>query len=101
MTDDLDLFVGQEGEDGLKKPTVEGHLFLANLKHQDLLRLRTVVKRVYMQHYPTQHCTDREADRMIECIAPSVAERMLKALVDEKLERKDGSLNHGLLRLDQ
>jgi hypothetical protein len=63
---------------------------LASLSHRDLLRLRRVVRRVRMHYYPSELCTDAEADRIIETIGEQTAQRMMKALVDGKL--KDGKL---------
>jgi len=63
---------------------------LASLSWQDLTRLRAAVRRVHMRHYPLDFCTVREADRIIESIAPQTAERLLKKLVDGKLQ--DGKL---------
>lgn len=65
----------------------EGAVFLSNLKHRDLLRLREAVKRVYMARgYPVEFYTDREADRIIESLGPATAEKLIKAQVDNKLE---------------
>ena len=43
-----------------------------------------------MKHYPTEHVTNREADRIIETLVGQTAERLLKRLVDGKLQ--DGKL---------
>lgn len=63
---------------------------LATLSWQDLVRLRNAVRRVHMRHYPTEHCTTRECDRIIETIGEATAQRMLKRLVDGKMA--DGKL---------
>ena len=96
----MDIFLQQEGELPVRKPAVEGALFLSALSWQDLQRLRAAVKRVYLRHYPSDFCTDDEADRMIEALAPSVAERLVKAQVDGTLER-NGEIAYGRLRLDE
>jgi hypothetical protein len=57
-------------------------MILAELSFEDLQRLRAVVKRVRMQYYPSELCTDAEADKIIESIGQQTAERMIKALVD-------------------
>jgi hypothetical protein len=63
---------------------------LFELSYRDLSRLRMVVRRVHMQHYPIDHCTDRECDRIIETLLPATAERLLKRLVDGRsLDEKD------------
>ena len=59
--------------------------FLASLSYDQLQRLRRVVKQVHMAHYPTEHFTDREADKLIEALGPEVLERQLKRAIDRKL----------------
>ena len=63
---------------------------LASLNFQDLQRLRASVRRVHLKHYPSEHCTDRECDRIIETIGEQTAQRLLKQLVDGLLA--DGKL---------
>lgn len=63
---------------------------LAELSYNDLQRLRAAVRRVHMKHYPIDHLTNREADRIIETLVGPTAERLLKRLVDGKLQ--DGKL---------
>jgi hypothetical protein len=65
-------------------------LDLTTLSFHDLQRLRAVVRRVHMRHYPTSHLNWQEADRIIETIGEETAQRMLKKLVDGKLA--DGKL---------
>lgn len=77
----------------------EGAMILGELSFRDLQRLRRAAKKVFLRHYPVEFYTDREADRMIEALAPSVAERMIKAEVDRKIFRRDGKLDHGRLDL--
>ena len=63
---------------------------LSELSFQDLARLRAVVRRVHMAHYPLEHCSDRECDRIIETLVPSTAERLLKRLIDgQSLSERD------------
>jgi hypothetical protein len=57
-------------------------VILAELSFEDLQRLRAVVRRVRMRYYPSELCTDAEADRIIESIGRQTAERMIRALVD-------------------
>jgi hypothetical protein len=52
--------------------------FAASLSWTDRQRLRAVVKRVHMKHYPTEMITDREADKMIEAIAPETARYLIE-----------------------
>jgi len=44
--------------------------FCTTLSWADRLKLRAIVKKVHMQHFPTELVSDLEADRMIEVIAP-------------------------------
>ena len=57
---------------------------LAELSFHDLQRLRAIVRRVHMKHYPVEHCTERECDRIIESLLPATAERLIKRVVDEQ-----------------
>jgi hypothetical protein len=59
--------------------------FMNDLKPQDLLRLRRVVRKVHMKNYPEALMHDREADRIIEALGPAIAERMVKIAVDNDL----------------
>ena len=43
-----------------------------------------------MKHYPVDHLTSREADRIIETIGEATAQRLLRRLGDGKLQ--DGKL---------
>lgn len=57
----------------------------ATLRGRNLGRLRQIVKRVHLKHYPGEHITDREADRVIDAMAPDVAEKLVRAFVDRKV----------------
>lgn len=63
---------------------------LDQLSYSDLQRLRAVVRRVHMKHYPGEFCTEREADRIIETIGEATAQKLLKKLIDGQLQ--DGKL---------
>ena len=65
-------------------------MVLSELSFHDLQRLRRVVRRLHMQYYPEEHCTDRECDRLIESFVPATVERLIKKLVDGKIV--DGNL---------
>jgi len=101
MSEDMNIFLRQEEERPVRKPAAEGSMFLSALSWQDLQRLRAAVKRVYLRHYPSDFCTDEEADKMIEALAPSVAERLIAAQVDNRLEGPDGKVAWARLRLDE
>jgi hypothetical protein len=60
-------------------------MVLSELSFHDLQRLRRVVRRLHMQYYPAEFCTDRECDRLIETFVPMTVERLLKKLVDGKV----------------
>lgn len=59
--------------------------FLNALSQSDRDTLRTVVKRVHMQHHPKDFVTDYEADKIIEVIGPDIAYGMIKAGKDRKV----------------
>lgn len=52
--------------------------FCSSLNWTDRQRLRAVVKKVHMKHYPSEMITDREADKMIEVIAPDTARYLIE-----------------------
>lgn len=56
--------------------------FLHTLKQEDRDVLRQVVKKVHLCYHPQEFCTDTEADKVINTIAPEVIERMIKFGVD-------------------
>ena len=59
--------------------------FLSGLSLSDLTRLRECVRRIHMQNHPTDVCTTREADRIIEALGPRVAEEMIEVGINSKL----------------
>jgi len=67
----LDLKVQREGG------------FLSELTFTDRQRLRKVVKKVHMQHYPTEMITDAEADKMIEAIAPETQRYLIERMWEQ------------------
>jgi gluconate kinase len=56
--------------------------FTHTLKKKERDILRRVVKKVHLAYWPKDFCTDTEADKVINAIAPEVAERMIKFGVD-------------------
>lgn len=56
--------------------------FSTELSWPDLCRLRAIVKKVHMAHYPTEMITDYEADRIIDVIAPATAAYLIRQAVD-------------------
>lgn len=57
--------------------------FSTTLSFQDRQRLRAIVRKVHMKHYPAELVTDREADRMIDVIAPSTAAYLIRLNMDK------------------
>ena len=55
--------------------------FLNNLSLKDRRRLRTIVKKTHLKHYPTHMITDYEADKLVEAFGEEVVYNMLKANV--------------------
>jgi hypothetical protein len=57
--------------------------FSTTLSWPDRLRLRAIVRRVHMAHFPSELVTDREADRMIDVIAPGTAAYLIRLNLDK------------------
>ena len=57
--------------------------FVHDLSPEDLRRLREVVKRVHLRHYPQNMINDYEADRIIDAFGPETAGKMVKIAVDK------------------
>jgi hypothetical protein len=55
--------------------------FLNNLSIKDRKRLRTIVKKTHLQHYPTHMITDYEADKLVEAFGEETVYNLLKANV--------------------
>jgi hypothetical protein len=58
---------------------------LSHLKPETLVRLRAIVKRVHMRHYPADLITDREADRIIDVMAPETLETVQRKAIERKI----------------
>lgn len=62
---------------------------MAELRFDDLRRLREVVKTIMRFHgWPPQFVNDYEADKWIEAQGPEVAARMTKEAVDNGIAEK-------------
>ena len=48
-------------------------------------KLRTIVKKVHLKFLPSNLVTDKEADKMIESLGPSIREKLLKEALDKNL----------------
>jgi hypothetical protein len=55
--------------------------FLNNVSLKDRKRLRTIVKKTHLQHYPTHMITDYEADKLVEAFGEETVYNLLKANV--------------------
>lgn len=62
--------------------------FIGTLKAEELRVLRTVVKTVAFKHYPDEFCTDREADKLIDSLAPETIGRLMRVGVDHGIVNK-------------
>jgi len=61
--------------------TTEGG-FASMLSVADRDRLRAVVRRVHLRHYPQHLLTNFECDRLIDAWGPEIAGRLVKQAVD-------------------
>jgi len=62
--------------------------FISTLSLQELEVLRTVVKTVNFKHYPKDFCTNYEADKLIDSLAPSTVEKIMRVGVDSGIVNK-------------
>ena len=68
-------------ESSIRKGRTIKMSFLNNLSLKDRKRLRTIVKKTHLSHYPTHMITDYEADKLVEAIGEETIYNMLKANV--------------------
>ena len=57
--------------------------FVHGLSNEDLRKLRDIVKRVHLKHYPTNMINDYEADKIIDAFGPEVAGQLVRIGVDK------------------
>ena len=50
---------------------------------QDRNRLRKIVKKIHMRHFPIEAVTDREADKIIESLGPKIQEDLIKKYISQ------------------
>jgi len=62
--------------------------FITTLSKQELEVLRTVVKTVNFKYYHKDFCTDYEADKLIDSLAPSTIEKMMRVGVNSGILNK-------------
>ena len=56
--------------------------FSTRLKFSDLQKLRAIVKKVHLRHYPTEMISDYEADRVIDVMGPVTQEYLVRKAVE-------------------
>lgn len=61
--------------------------FSSLLSVKDRGRLREIVKRTHLKHYPVEHLTDYEADKFIDSLSERVIEAKLRGGVDGGMVR--------------
>ena len=66
----------------LAKVELEGG-FSTQLSFNDLQRLRRIVKRYHLRHYPNDLISDREADRIIDVLAPETQRYLIERTWEE------------------
>lgn len=57
-------------------------MFSSRLSYTDRQRLRLVVRKVHLKHYPTEKLTDLECDRVIDAWGPEVSTDIIRRAVD-------------------
>ena len=60
--------------------------FIDTLSLKDRRRLRTIVKRVHLAHYPTHMITDYEADKLVEAFGEETVYNLLKENVGKNVD---------------
>lgn len=60
--------------------------FINTLSLKDRRRLRTIVKRVHLKHYPTHMITDYEADKLVEAFGEETVYNLLKENVGKNVD---------------
>ncbi len=59
--------------------------FCSELRHEDLQRLRNVLRRMFNVRTKRHAITDMELDKWIESIGPKIREKTIKQAVDRGL----------------
>ena len=60
--------------------------FLNTLSLNDKRRLRIIVKKVHLKHYPTHMITDYEADKLVEAFGEETVYNLLKDNVGKNVD---------------
>jgi hypothetical protein len=56
--------------------------FTSTISYQDRLRLRAIVRKYHLSHYPTDKLTDIECDKLIDAWGAETAGKMIKQAMD-------------------
>lgn len=70
------------------QPTNPGYETLSQLARNQpvaLQKLRRVVRKTHLAHYPQEILDDKECDRFIASLLPETQERLIKKAVDQGL----------------
>jgi hypothetical protein len=59
--------------------------FTSQLSSADRDRLRHIVRKVHLSHYPTEKLTNLEVDKLIDAWGPEIAGKLVKKAVDAGL----------------
>jgi len=57
--------------------------FTSTISWPDRLRLRQIVKKYHLRHYPTDKLTDVECDKLIDAWGAETAGKLIKQAVDQ------------------
>jgi hypothetical protein len=60
--------------------------FLNTLSLKDKRRLRIIVKKVHLKHYPTHMITDYEADKLVEAFGEETVYNLLRDNVGKNVD---------------
>jgi hypothetical protein len=59
--------------------------FTTQLSLLDRRRLRLIIRNVHLNHYPTEHLTDYECDKLIDAWGPEAAAQQIRDAMTLKL----------------
>jgi hypothetical protein len=56
--------------------------FSTTLSYSDRIKLRSIVKRVHLAHFPSEFISDYEADKMIDVFGPETAAYLIRRTLE-------------------
>ena len=59
--------------------------FTSTISYQDRMRLRHIVRKVHLSHYPADKLTDVEVDKLIDAWGAETAGNIIKNAVDQRM----------------